>query len=132
MPAYTYKILLYITLRVCRFYCVADRGPASGAGAFAALQAGGREARPQPQLLLWTGRLQQQDQGGGAGARGQEAQAGTDEMHKYFNVQLSKHCSFLVFRNSFCSALSDSFCLIAKVSTVNISSAFENDLLMNN
>lgn len=59
--------------------CVADRGPASRAGAFAALQAGDGEARSQPQLLLRAGRLQQQEQGGGAGARGQEAQAGTDE-----------------------------------------------------
>lgn len=61
------------------FLCAADRGPASRVGAFAALQAGDREARPQPQLFFWAGGLQQQDQGGGARARGQEAQAGNDE-----------------------------------------------------
>lgn len=51
---YTYKTLHlhYITLRICPFFCVADRGLASRAGAFAALQAGGREAWPQPQLFL--------------------------------------------------------------------------------
>ena len=57
---------------------VADRGLASRIGAFAALQAGDGEAWPQRQLFIRAGGLQHQDQGGGAGARGQAAQAGTD------------------------------------------------------
>lgn len=58
---------------------IADRGPASRAGTFAGIQAGGRKAWPQPHFLLQPGGFQQQDQGGGARARGQETQAGTDE-----------------------------------------------------
>lgn len=48
--------------------CVVDRRPASRAGAFAHVQAGDREARTWSELFLRTVRLQQQDQGGGAGA----------------------------------------------------------------
>lgn len=60
-----------------RCLCAADGGAAPGAGAPAALQAGGGAARPEPQRLLWALRLQQQEQRGGARAGGQEAPAGT-------------------------------------------------------
>lgn len=78
--------------------CVADRGPASRAGAFAALQAGDGEARSQPQLLLRAGRLQQQDQGGGAGARGQEAQAGTAE--RFTSCVFAVHSSLSILQDA--------------------------------
>ena len=58
----------------------ADRGPAAGAGAPAAVPAGDGEAR-RPRLHLRPGRLHQQDPGGGAGARGQEAKAGTEKKY---------------------------------------------------
>lgn len=70
---------LYNTVHLSFLLYLADRGPASRAGAFAAVQAGSREAWSGPQLFLKPFRFQQQDQGGGARARDQEAQAGTDE-----------------------------------------------------
>lgn len=83
----------------------ANRGPAPRAGAFAALQAGGREARPGPQLFLWTRRPQLQDQGGRAWARGQETQAGMDQTLRSFYIFLSglisKGISFFFYGHYF-------------------------------
>lgn len=71
-------IIPLLTLSHSLSLCAADRGPPSRAGAPATLQAGDGEARPRPQLFLWAGRLQLQDPRDGAGARSQEAQAGSD------------------------------------------------------
>lgn len=50
--------MLSLTLFIFPLHVV-DRGPASRAGAFAAVQAGKREAWPWPQLFFWAGWLQQ-------------------------------------------------------------------------
>lgn len=70
--------------------CVVDRRPASRAGAFAHVQAGDREARTRSELFLRAVRLHQQDQGGGAGARSQEAQTGSDETVRQY--RFSRMC----------------------------------------
>lgn len=63
-----------------------DRRPAPRAGAFAHVQAGDGAAWTRSELFLRTGGLQQQqDQGGGAGAWSQAAQAGRDEIFPQYH-----------------------------------------------
>lgn len=73
----------FVLLFMCCL-CVVDRRPASRAGAFTHVQAGDGEAWTWSELFLQPVWLRQQNQGSGAGAWSQEAQAGRGEILRQY------------------------------------------------